>query len=219
MAARKEVWDLEAPGGPLKLDMFSVDADEAVKNDPGRYSFSPPNGTVEAEQAEKVRAEEAERNRINADAEAKVRAADQEAQAAKRELAKQDAERKKDEAQKKRESEEKSGLSKEQQERQIDEKARQKGDRARQEAGVATGAVKVDAAGQTLRGIPAGGLTTESLPGPVPNRAGQGLDNQIPASPIAPERQAVERVEPISAAPAATDKVPAADIKSVEVKK
>lgn len=218
MAARKEVWDLEAPGGPLKLDMFAVDADEAVKNDPGRYSFSAPDGTVERDAAEKVKQEQIEKSRITAEADEKILAAERERIAAKRDLDQKDADRKKAEAQKKRENDEKNGLSKEQQERQIDEKARQKSERARQEAGVATGDVKVDAGGQTLRGIPPNGMTTESIQGPVSNRAEQGMDQQIPASPTPPDRQGAERVEPLPA-DQPTDKVPASDIKSVEVKK
>lgn len=46
MAARKKVWDLEAEGGPVELDMFAVDADEAVKNDPKRYTYEIPEGKV-----------------------------------------------------------------------------------------------------------------------------------------------------------------------------
>lgn len=219
MAARKEVWDLGAEGGPIKLDMFAVDAEEAVKNDPDRYSFSAPDGTIEAEMGAKVRAETEERNRIQSDAEAKVRAADQEAMKAKRDLAEKDREEKA--AAKKKELAEKSGepLSKEARERQIDETARQKGERARQEAGVATGDVKVDAEGTTLRGIPTNGMTTETIPGPVPNRAEQGLDQQIPNAPTPPDRQTPERADPVRTdLDQKPDVVKAEDIKAVEVK-
>lgn len=219
MAARKEIWDLMAEGGPVKVEMFSVDADEAVKNDPGRWSHFPPDGTIEAEVAAKVRDEDAQRNRANAEAEEKVRAADQEAMAAKRKLRDEEAQRKKDDAAKKKDESEKNGLSVEARERQIDETARQKGDRARQEAAVATGDVKVDAAGQSLRGIPANGMTTESLPGPVPFRGEQGLDNQIPASPTPPERQDLPRADPMPVEESKPDTIPAKDIKAVEVKK
>lgn len=219
MAARKEVWDIGAEGGPLKIEMFSVDADEAVRNDPDRYSFSAPEGTIEAEMGARVRAETEERNRIQSEAEAKVRAADQEAMKAKRELADKVREEKADA--KKKELAERNGepLSKEAREKQIDETARQKGERARQEAGVATGDVKVDAAGTTLRGIPPNGMTTETIPGPVPNRAEQGLDQQIPAAPTPPERQGAERADPNRTdLDQPTNVVKAEDIKAVEVK-
>lgn len=44
MAARKMVWDLEAEGGAKEIEMFAVDAEEAVRNDPKRYTFMPPDG-------------------------------------------------------------------------------------------------------------------------------------------------------------------------------
>lgn len=48
MAARKNVWDLgdkDKPNdGPKMVEMWAVDADEAVKNDPDRYTFTPPEG-------------------------------------------------------------------------------------------------------------------------------------------------------------------------------
>lgn len=220
MAARKEVWDLGAEGGPVKIDMFSVDADEAVRNDPHRYSFSAPEGTVEHEAAQKVRHEQVEKSKADAEADEKVLAAERDRIAARRALDKEEADRKRDDAQKKRDEDAKGGLSKEARERQIDETARQKGDRARQEAGVASGDVKVDAGGATLRGIQPNGMTTETLPGPVPNRAEQGLDNQIPASPTPPERQGAERAEPTRTdLDRPTSNVPASDIKSVELKK
>lgn len=48
MAARKQVWDLEAEGGPKLVDMWAMDANDAVKHDPDRYSFDAPEGTAGA---------------------------------------------------------------------------------------------------------------------------------------------------------------------------
>jgi len=48
MAARKKIWDMEAEGGPKEVDMWAVDADEACKNDPDRWTFTPPEGSAGA---------------------------------------------------------------------------------------------------------------------------------------------------------------------------
>lgn len=48
MAARKKVWDLEAEGGPKEVEMWATDADDAVKHDPERYTFTPPDGSAGA---------------------------------------------------------------------------------------------------------------------------------------------------------------------------
>lgn len=48
MAARKQVWDIGAEGGPKLVEMWAVDADEAVKNDPERWTFTPPEGSAGA---------------------------------------------------------------------------------------------------------------------------------------------------------------------------
>lgn len=48
MGARKKVWDIGRDDGPVEMDMWAVDADEAVKNDPERYTFTPPEGSAGA---------------------------------------------------------------------------------------------------------------------------------------------------------------------------
>lgn len=48
MAARKQIWDMEAEGGPKLIEMWAVDADEAVLNDPDRWTFTPPEGSAGA---------------------------------------------------------------------------------------------------------------------------------------------------------------------------
>jgi ATPase subunit of ABC transporter with duplicated ATPase domains len=143
MAARKEIWDLMADGGPVRTEMFSVDADEAVKNDPLRYSFLPPDGTVEAELFERQRAEEAKRAQLAAEEEEKVREAEK-ADAGK-------------------------SPSKQGQIQQAENERDQKQARAREDRAAAE------------RDFASDGLTTTTLPGPVPNRAGLQLDDQIPA--------------------------------------
>lgn len=45
MAERKLVWDLEADGGPKQVDMWATDANDAVKHDPSRWTFDPPEGS------------------------------------------------------------------------------------------------------------------------------------------------------------------------------
>ena len=44
MAARQRVWDLQAEGGPLELDLWACDAAEAMRVDPDRYALTLPDG-------------------------------------------------------------------------------------------------------------------------------------------------------------------------------
>jgi hypothetical protein len=49
MAARKKVWDLGDPNAdprsePVEIDMWAVNADDAVLHDPERYTFEIPTG-------------------------------------------------------------------------------------------------------------------------------------------------------------------------------
>jgi hypothetical protein len=45
MAARKKIWDLEAEGGPKEIEMWAVDADEAHRNHPERWTYDAPEGS------------------------------------------------------------------------------------------------------------------------------------------------------------------------------
>lgn len=38
-----KVWDRKAEGGPAQLDMYSLNAKEALRRDPDRYSLTDPN--------------------------------------------------------------------------------------------------------------------------------------------------------------------------------
>jgi hypothetical protein len=168
MAARKEIWDLMADGGPVRTEMFSVDADEAVKNDPLRYSFLPPDGTVEAELFERQRAEEAKRAQLAAEEEEKVREADKAAQQRRRDIESADQDERKKKADVEKADAGKSP-SKQGQIQQAENERDQKQARAREDRAAAE------------RDFASDGLTTTTLPGPVPNRAGLQLDDQIPA--------------------------------------
>lgn len=48
MAARKKIWDLQAEGGPVEVEMWAVDADDAAKHDPDRYTYEAPDGSAGA---------------------------------------------------------------------------------------------------------------------------------------------------------------------------
>jgi hypothetical protein len=43
-----KVYDLEAEGGPAELEMWAVDARDAIKNGVGRYAYELPTATKKA---------------------------------------------------------------------------------------------------------------------------------------------------------------------------
>lgn len=203
MAARKKVWDLFAEGGPIEIEMFAVDADEAVKNDPDRYTFFAPEGTVQAEAAQREQEAVAERNRLASEEEAAIRAADQEAQQKRREIEAAEREERKKKAQDERDEAAKNPSSQgklQQIERERDQKqAKAREDRAAAESDLAKGA-------SMPRSNDLNRLTTTTLPGPVPNRAGEQMENQIPAGKDATARES-EPLGPFPDRPASTDGV------------
>lgn len=42
-----KIWDMHAEGGPKEIELYSLTAKEALRNDPKRYSQHPPRPATE----------------------------------------------------------------------------------------------------------------------------------------------------------------------------